>query len=108
MNSYIGGDQYNQGGSDNTLNVTQNRGSADVDAAVRELRAFIAELARHGLVAQDGSVTDPDAVVRAVEANPGRLRALGAAIAGGAKDAVLRVMQGGVATLIVALVGGSV
>ncbi|MGI5379113.1 hypothetical protein ACQEV2_33670 [Streptomyces sp. CA-251387] len=32
---------------------------AELDAAVSELRTFVAELMRDGLVAPDGSVTDP-------------------------------------------------
>lgn len=78
---------------------------AELDAAVAELRAFVAQLTHDGVVAADGSVTNPGAVVAAVESQPGRLKALGSAIAGGAKDAVLSVVQGGVAALIVALVG---
>lgn len=104
----VEGDVYVQGGSGNTFNVTRNDGGADVAAAVKELRVFIAELTRSGAVADDGTVTNPGAVVRAVESNRGRLQALGAAVSGGAKEAVLKVVQGGVAALVVALLGGSV
>ncbi|HET9256453.1 MAG TPA: hypothetical protein VFO16_14810 [Pseudonocardiaceae bacterium] len=52
-----------------------------------------------------GGVTDPGVALTAVESQPGRLKALGHAIAGGAKDAILSVARGGVAALIVALVG---
>lgn len=102
----VGGNQYKQTGDHNTFTVNN---SADVsrqelDAAVSELHAFIAQLARDGAVGADGTVTDPGAVVAAVESQPGRLRALGRAIAGGAKDAVLSVVKDGVAALIVALV----
>jgi hypothetical protein len=50
-------------------------------------------------------VTNPSAVVAAVEARPAKLAALGKAITGGAKDAVLAAVREGVATLVVALVG---
>lgn len=103
----VGGDKYVQGGSHNTFTVNKSGGvpRSEVDAAVAELRAFIAQLTRDGAVAADGSVTDPGAVVAAVESQPGRLQALGRAIAGGAKDAVLSAVQSGVAALIAALVG---
>ena len=99
--------QYTQNGVNNTFTVNNSDGvsRAELDTAVAELRAFVAQLTRDGAVAADGTVTDPAAVVAAVESQPGRLRALGDAIAGGAKDAVLSLVQGGVATLIVALVG---
>jgi hypothetical protein len=103
----IGRDNYTQSGNHNTFTVTNSDGvsRAELDAAVAELRAFVAQLTRDGVVAADGSVTDPGAVVAAVESRPGRLKALGSAIAGGAKDAILSVVQGGVAALVVALVG---
>jgi hypothetical protein len=103
----IGRDKYTQSGDHNIVTVTNSDGvsRAELDAAVTELRAFIAQLTRDGVVAADGSVTDPGAVVAAVESRPGRLKALGRAIASGAKDAVLSVVQSGVAALIVALVG---
>ena len=47
------------------------------------------------------------AVVTAVCSRPERLRALARAIAGGASGAVLAAVQGGVATLVTALVGGT-
>lgn len=103
----IGRDTYTLRGNHNTVTVT-NSGEvshAERDAAIAELRAFIAQLTRDGVVAADGSVTNPGAVVAAVASQPGRLQALGSAIARGAKDAVLSVVQGGVAALIVALVG---
>jgi hypothetical protein len=103
----VGRDKYTLSGGHNTVTVTNSEGvsRAEVDAAVAELRAFVAQLARDGVVAADGSVTDPAAVVAAVESQPGRLRALGKAVAGGAKDAVLSVVRGSVAALVVALVG---
>jgi hypothetical protein len=103
----ITGDVYRQSGSHNRFTVNRSDGVSrgELDAAVSELRAFVAELARTGAVGSDGSVTDPAAVVAAVEAQPGRLRALGRALAGGAKDAILQVVRGGVAALVVALVG---
>ncbi|MEZ0073370.1 hypothetical protein [Planotetraspora sp. GP83] len=103
----VGRDSYTQSGTNNTFTVNNSDGvsRAEVDAAVAELRAFVAQLTRDGAVAADGSVTDPGAVVAAVESQPGRLKALGSAIAGGAKDAVLSVVKDGVAALIVALVG---
>lgn len=79
-------------------------GSADLDAAVAELRLFIAELTRDGAVTADGIVRDPAAVVTAVQEQPSRFKALARAIGAGAKDAVLSVVQGGVAAMIVALV----
>ncbi|MEV1172891.1 hypothetical protein [Nonomuraea sp. NPDC049784] len=103
----VGGDQYKQTGANSTFTVNNSAGvsRAELDAAVAELRAFIAQLTHEGAVTPDGAVADPGAVVAAVEAHPGRLRALGHAIAAGAKDGVLSVVQSGVATLIVALVG---
>jgi hypothetical protein len=103
----IGRDKYTQSGDHNVMTVTNSDGAsrAEVDAAVAELRAFVAQLTRDGVVSADGSVTDPGAVVAAVESQPGRLKALASALANGAKDAVLSVVQGGVAALIVALVG---
>jgi len=103
----VGRDKYTQSGDHNTVTVTNSGGvsRAELDAAVAELRAFVAQLTRDGVVAADGSVADPGAVVAAVESQPGRLKALGSAIAGGAKDAVLSVVRDGVAALIVALVG---
>jgi hypothetical protein len=80
-------------------------GRADLDAAVAELRSLIAELTRAGAVTADGTVRDPAAVVNAVQEQPSRFRALAKAIGAGAKDAVLSVVQGGVAAMIVALVG---
>jgi hypothetical protein len=107
MANYVGGDQFIQGGSNNTFNVTKGAvDAAGVDAAVAELRSFIGSLQRVGAVAADGTVTRPDAVVQAVENHGGRLRALAGAVAGGAKDAVLKAVQGGVAALVVALLGG--
>ena len=45
----------------------------------------------------------PDRTVEISE----RLRALARAVAGGASDAVLAAVQGGVATLVTALIGGT-
>ncbi|MDF5756046.1 hypothetical protein [Spongiactinospora sp. TRM90649] len=102
----VGRDKYTQSGNNNTFTVNNSEGvsRADLDAAVAELRAFVTRLTRDGVVAPDGTITDPGAVVAAVEAEPGRLRALGTAVAGGAKDAVLAVVREGVAALVVALV----
>jgi hypothetical protein len=111
MGDFVGGDKagrdiYKQSGDHNTQWVTHSEGvsRAELDAAVTELRSFVAELTRAGLVTRDGTVTDPGAVVAAVNSQPNRFQALGRAIAGGAKDAVLSVVQGGVATLVAALV----
>jgi hypothetical protein len=103
----IGGDVHRQSGSHNTftVNKAESLSRAELDAAVAELRDFVAQLTRAGAVGTDGSVTDPAAVVAAVESQPGRLKALGRALAGGAKDAILQVVRGGVAALVVALVG---
>ena len=62
-------------------------------------------MALDGAVAADGTVTDPGAVVAAVQARPGRLQAVGRAVAGGAKEAVLAAVKSGVAALVVALLG---
>ncbi|EFC84301.1 hypothetical protein FrEUN1fDRAFT_2601 [Parafrankia sp. EUN1f] len=80
--------------------------AAQLDAAVGELRALIAQLIRDRAVTPDGEVVaDPAAVIAAVRDNPSRLQELGAAVAGGAKDAVLSIVQGGVAAMVVALLG---
>jgi hypothetical protein len=101
-----GGTQNKQIGDRNVMNNYSGGVSpAGVDAAVAELRALIAELTRDGVIDAGGGVKDPGAVVAAVESQPGRLRALGTAVAGGAKEAVLSVVKDGVAQLIVALVG---
>jgi hypothetical protein len=103
----VGGNQYKQTGANSTFTVNNSTGVSrgELDAAVAELQSFIAQLTRDGAVAADGTVTDPGAVVAAVESEPSRLRALGRAIGGGAKEAVLSAVQSGVAALIVALVG---
>lgn len=108
MGDNVYGNQYKQTGANSAFTVNNNAApvsGADVDAAVAELRAFIAYLARSGAVGADGTVTDPTAVVTAVESNKGRLAALGRAVLGGAKDAVLAAVKGGVATLVVTLLG---
>ena len=107
MADNVYGNQYKQTGSHGVFTVHNSAGvsGADVDAAVTELRAFIAHLARSGAVGPDGTVTDPAAVVAAVESNKTRLGALGKAVLGGAKDAVLAVVRDGVAALVVALLG---
>lgn len=76
------------------------------DAAVAELRDFVEQLRPAGVVAADGSGTDPGAVVRAVQSGPHRLKLLTKAIAGGAKDAILSVVGDGVSALIVDLIAG--
>lgn len=102
----VRGDQFKQTGDHNTFTVNKSAGAskAEVDAAVAELRTFIAQLTRDGVVAPDGSVTNPGAVVAAVQSQPSRLRALAGAVASGAKDAVLSIVKDGVAALVVALV----
>ena len=120
MSDYVYGDKFGgdkigrdknvqTGGSGNTFRVDNSPGvsPAELDAAVGELRAFVAQLTREGVVAADGSVTDAGAVVTAVRTRPERLRALARAVAGGASDAVLAAVQGGVATLVTALIGGT-
>jgi hypothetical protein len=106
MSDFVYGNQYKQVGDHNQQKVTHSDGlsRAELDAAVAELRTFVAELMRDGLVAPDGSVTDPGAVVDAVNSRPGRFRALTRALAGGARDAVLSAVQGGVAALVTGLV----
>ncbi|MEU7525348.1 hypothetical protein AB0A74_06430 [Saccharothrix sp. NPDC042600] len=81
--------------------VTGAGGGPDVAVAVAELRALIDRLTREGAV---GEVRDPGAVVAAVREQPGRLGAP-AAVAGGARDAVLAVVRGGPAELVIGLVG---
>lgn len=103
----IGRDKNIQNGSNNNFTVNNSHGlpPAELDAAIGELRSFVAQLTRDGVVAADGTVTDPGAVVAAVQSQPGRLQAVGLAVANGAKDALLSAVQGGVAALIAALVG---
>ncbi|MCF3135068.1 hypothetical protein [Streptomyces olivochromogenes] len=103
----IGRDKNVQNGSNNnfTVNNSQGLSAPELDAAISELRSFVAQLTRDGVVAADGSVTDPGAVVAAVQSQPGRLQAVGRAVAGGAEQALLSAVQGGVAALIAALVG---
>jgi hypothetical protein len=115
MPDYVGGDSvgrdsYKQTGSHNKMTITNQAevSSAEIDAAASELRAFIAELYDRGMIGSDGSVIDPAGVVEAVQSEPGRLRALATAIAGGARDAVLELVKGGVADLVIALVGQQV
>lgn len=102
----VGGAQYKQVGDHNVQSVTHGTGlsRAELDAAVEELRSFVIELHRAGLVSADGTVLDPGAVVTAVQSQPGRLQALARAVTAGAKDAVLAVVQGGVAALVAGLV----
>ena len=101
------GRQYKQtgAGSNMTFNESGEVSGADLNAAVAELRAFIEHLTRSGAVGPDGRVNDASAVVAEVESNKGRLSALGTALLGGAKEAVLAAVKGGVATLVVALLG---
>ncbi|MFD9733278.1 hypothetical protein [Umezawaea sp. NPDC059074] len=107
MGDVVHGSQYKQTGASSNMTVNNSAGvsRADVDAAVVELRAFIDRLTRTGAVGPNGQVNDPAAVVAEVESNKSRLAALGKAVLGGAKDAVLTVVQGGVAALVVALLG---
>lgn len=103
----VGRDKIEQKGHRNQLTVNNSEGVSrdELDAAVTELRDFVKHLRRTGVVAADGSVTDPGAVVQAVHSEPSRLKALTRAIASGAKDAVLSVVKDGVSALIVGLVG---
>ncbi|MEU5433229.1 hypothetical protein AB0G73_07610 [Streptomyces sp. NPDC020719] len=120
MSDYVFGDKFGgdkigrdknvqTGGSGNTWRIDNSQGvsPAELDAAVDELQAFVAQLIREGVVAADGSVTDPGAVVTAVRSRPGRLRAVSRAVVGGATEAVLAGVRGGVAALVAALVGGT-
>lgn len=104
----VGRDRIEQKGHHNKVTINNSEGGSvgEHDAAVAELRDFIEQLKRTGVVAADGSVTDPGAVVQAVQSEPSRLKALTKAIASGAKDAVLSVAKDGVSALIVGLVGG--
>ncbi|CAL9655140.1 hypothetical protein SUDANB95_06728 [Actinosynnema sp. ALI-1.44] len=101
--AHVGGSLGDVVGRDKV--VTGAGGGPDVAAAVAELRALIDRLTREGAVGEDGSVRDPGAVVAAVREQPGRLGALAAAVAGGARDAVLAVVRGGLAELVIGLVG---
>ncbi|GHG94331.1 hypothetical protein [Streptomyces lanatus] len=109
MSDYVHGDkvtgtQYKQVGDHNVQYNGEGLSRAELDAAVEELRSFIADLRSAGMVSPDGTVVDPGAVVAAVQSQPGRLRALGRAVSAGAKDAVLTAVQGGVAALVAGLV----
>ena len=98
--------QYKQVGDNNVQHITHSEGFSrtDLNAAIEELRSFVVALHRAGLVSPDGTVVDPGAVVTAVQSHPNRLQALGRAVTAGAKDAVLAVVQGGVAALVAGLV----
>ena len=91
-------------GASINISGSQTLSGHDVDEAIAELRVMIAELMRAGVVAPDGSVTRPDALIDTVKSNPSKLRALAKAVAGGAKDAILSVVKDGVAKLIIALI----
>lgn len=106
MGNIAYGNQYNQSGHHNQMNVSNTVSNSDVDAAVAELRAFVEHLRRAGAVAPDGTVTNAATVVTEVESNRPKMGALTKAVLGGAKDAVLSVVKGGVAALVVALLGG--
>jgi hypothetical protein len=98
---------YQQNGANSTMSAGGGQpDGAALAAAVTELRDFIAALQRAGAVSADGTVTEPASVVQAVEEHRGRLSALAAAVGGGAKEAVLKAVQGGVAALVVGLLGG--
>ncbi|MEV4443125.1 hypothetical protein AB0K09_29780 [Streptomyces sp. NPDC049577] len=101
----VGRDQYKADGNAR-LTVTHQGGlsHADLEAAIAELRSFVTDLTREGLVDADGAVVDPGGVVAAVRSRRGRLRALARAVSGGAGDAVLSAVQGGVAALVTGLV----
>jgi hypothetical protein len=104
----VGRDRIEQKGRHNTFTVNNSEGVSvdELNAAIAELRDFVEQLRRTGVVTADGRVTDPGAVVQAVQSEPSRLKALTKAIASGAKDAVLSVVKDGVSVLIVGLVGG--
>ena len=88
---------------DVTLTNSEGVPQADVTAAILELREFIGWLTREGLV-EGGSVKDLEAVRAAVD-QPGRLKALRKAMAGGARATVLAAVEGGVAALVAGLLG---
>ncbi|XVV04135.1 hypothetical protein ACQPW3_01530 [Actinosynnema sp. CA-248983] len=100
--AYVGGSLGDVVGRDKIVTTTTG---PDVTAAVAELRALIDRLTRDGVVGEDGSVRDPGAAVAAVQEEPSRLKALASAVAGGARDAVLAVVRGGLAELVTGLVG---
>ncbi|MGH3694049.1 MAG: hypothetical protein ACRDRX_08705 [Pseudonocardiaceae bacterium] len=103
----VGRDKIEQKGHRNRFTINNSEGVSrdELDAAITELRDFVKHLRRTGVVAPDGSVTDPGAVVQAVHSEPSRLKALTRVITSGAKDAVLSVAKDGVSALIVGLVG---
>jgi hypothetical protein len=102
----VTGTQYKQTGDNNVQSINHGEGlsHAELSAAIEELRSFVIDLHGAGLVSADGTIVDPGAVVAAVHSQPRRLQTLTRAVTAGAKDAVLAVVQGGVAALVVALV----
>jgi hypothetical protein len=103
----VGRDKIVQRGHHGSIRANNTAGGSeqDIRAAIEELRAFIGELHRDGVVGDDGSVRDPAKIVDKVKERPSRFVGLRAAIAGGAKDAILAAVKDGVASLIVALFG---
>ena len=106
----VGRDSIEQGGHHNRLTITNSEGASthDLNAAITELHDFVEQLRSAGIVAGDGSVTNPGALVVAVQSQPCRLKALTKAIASGAKDAILSVAKDSVSALIVGLVTGQI
>jgi hypothetical protein len=103
----IGRDKYVQNGPHSTFTVIhrQDISQQELADAVSELNAFVTRLRQQGVVAPDGSISNPGAVVAAVEREPGNLQAVARAIAGGAKNAVLSMVKDGVAALVIGLLG---
>jgi hypothetical protein len=102
----IGRDGYRQAGSFNTIDVANSHPAQaqDLEEAVTQLRAFIAQLVQDGVIDENGRIADSAAVVAAVESQPSRLRAVGR----DAKEALLwSVVQDGVGMLILSSLGRS-
>jgi hypothetical protein len=113
MTNFVYGDKV--GRDKNTQIGDRNRissnGASDISpeefrTAIAELQNFVARLRDEGVITPAGDVSNPVAVVQAVQSRPSRLRAVSNAIAGGAKDAILSTMKNGVSELIVELIKG--
>lgn len=105
----VGRDKNTQIGNRNRISSSGDDAGVspeELKAANADLQNLIAQLKGDGVVTADGEVTNPVAVVQAVQSEPSRLKALADAIAGGAKDAILSTMKNGVSDLIVELIKG--
>jgi hypothetical protein len=89
----VRGDQINQAGQVNIGKVAGGLGD-DYDDAVKELRYFIADLKRSGIVAPTGEITDDQRLEDAVLERKPRLKAVARALATGARSVLLGVVNG--------------